>query len=241
MSSEVGSEPKRIGLLIPSCNTVMEPDFYRNVPDGWTVHTARMYFEEATTETEARMLDEFTFPAARDLATARPDVIVFGCTTAGALRGNAYDAWLTKEIHHQTGIPTVSVIKAVREALGSLAASRLVVATPYIDDLNQHIQASLEDDGLSVLCIDGLGISDGFRVAQVPGQKIIDFARQTVGALQPDALFISCTNFPAMSVLDELRTVFSFPVITSNQAVFEEAVCVARVAGSAGADAGAGA
>lgn len=235
MSSGTSSKPRRIGLLIPSCNTVMEPDFYQNVPADWTVHTARMYFEDATAETEERMLDEFVFPAARDLATARPHVMVFGCTSAGALRGNEYDTRLTEEISKQTGIPTVSVIKSVRGALLRLSATRLVVVTPYIDDLNERIETSLEADGLSVLCIKGLGISDGFRVAHVPGQEIITFARETVGSLQPDALFISCTNFPAMSVLNELRSAFSFPIITSNQVVFEEAIALAKSEGAGGA------
>ena len=44
------------------------------------------------------MLDEFALPAARDLGTARPDVVVFGCTSAGALRGNDYDAQLCERI-----------------------------------------------------------------------------------------------------------------------------------------------
>jgi maleate isomerase len=206
----------------------MEPDFYFGVPAGWTVHTARMYMEETTVEGESRMLDEFTMPAARDVATAHPHVIVFGCTSAGALRGNAYDAELTQEIARQTGIPTVSVIKSVRDALQKLSATRLVVVTPYIDALNDQIRTSLEDDGLSVLRINGLGISENFQIAQVPRQEIVAFAQQTVGDLQPDALFISCTNFPAMGVLDELRDKFSFPVLTSNQAVLEAAIEAAR-------------
>jgi len=66
--------PRRVGLMIPSVNTVMEPDFYRNVPAGWTVHTARMYLESTDGVGESRMLDERTLPAARDLATARREL-----------------------------------------------------------------------------------------------------------------------------------------------------------------------
>jgi len=88
----------RVGLLVPSSNTVMEPDFWRALPPGATLHTGRMYLEETTPEAEGRMLDEHVLPAARDLATARPDLIVFGCTSAGALRGNQYDADLCRRI-----------------------------------------------------------------------------------------------------------------------------------------------
>ena len=77
--------------MIPSSNTMMEVDFARDVPPGISVHTARMFMEDTTPAGENRMLDEFALPAARDLGTARPDVVVFGCTSAGALRGNDYD------------------------------------------------------------------------------------------------------------------------------------------------------
>lgn len=68
---------RKIGLIVPSSNTIMEPDFYRNLPEETTLHTARMYLEDVTAETEARMLDEYTLPAARDLATVSPDVVIF--------------------------------------------------------------------------------------------------------------------------------------------------------------------
>src|SRR5215211_6152341 len=76
----------RVGLLVPSSNTVMEPDLWRALPPDTTLHTGRMYLEDTTPEGESRMLDEHVLPAARDLITARPDLIVFGCTSAGALR-----------------------------------------------------------------------------------------------------------------------------------------------------------
>jgi maleate isomerase len=205
----------------------MEPDFYRNMPQGWTLHSARMYLEKSTVEAESTMLDEFVFPAARDIATARPHVIVFGCTSAGALRGNEYDGWLMKEISDRTGIPALSVIKSVKDALDGSLASRLVVVTPYVEELNASIKASLESDGRIVLRVSGLGISEGYEVARVPKERIIEFASQAVGDLHPDALFIPCTNFPAMGALDVLRRRFPFPVVTSNQATLEGAISVA--------------
>ncbi|PKO04278.1 MAG: Asp/Glu racemase [Chloroflexi bacterium HGW-Chloroflexi-3] len=222
------SEPRRIGLMIPSSNTVIEPDFYHNVPDGWTVHTARMYMEDTTVEGESRMLDEFAMPAARDVATARPHVIVFGCTSAGALRGNTYDTDLIARITELTGIPALSVIKAVQNELKNLNALRIVVITPYVDELNERIRTSLTDDGLTILRIAGLGISENFQIGRVPGKEIVDFARRSVIGLQPDALFVSCTNFPAVSVLQELRNLFPFPVISSNQAILNAAITAAR-------------
>ena len=106
----------RIGLLIPSSNTMMEVDFVRGLPPHATLHTARMFMEDTTAAGESRMLDEFSMGAARDIATARPDVVVFGCTSAGALRGDAYDSELCARISAVTSAPTLSTIQAVRSA-----------------------------------------------------------------------------------------------------------------------------
>lgn len=220
-------KPKRIGLMVPSSNSVMEPDFYLNMPAKWTLHTARMFLEDVTPVSEARMIDEFALPAARDLATVRPDVLVFGCTSAGALRGNAFEEQLMADICAKTGIPCISVAKAVRETLRSLGVSRVAVATPYVEVLNQKIAASLEDDGIQVMRITGLGIVANTEIGTVPGQKIIDLAHKAVVGLEPQALFISCTNFPAVSVLEKIRSQFPFPVISSNQAILDAAVALA--------------
>lgn len=212
----------RVGLLIPSSNTVMEVDFYRHLPASATVHTGRMYMEATTVEGEEAMLDRHTLPAARDVATARPDLVVFGCTSAGALRGNAYDAELCRRISGVTGKPTVSVIESVRRKLAALEARRIAVLTPYIEDLNVRIRASVEDDGIEVAAIHGMGISVNFDLALVEPREILAFAREKLGPRpQVDALFISCTNYQAVATLPQLRQAYDLPVVTSNQAALE--------------------
>lgn len=215
---------KRIGLLVPSSNVVMEEDFFRNVPSHVSVHSARMFLEDTTVEGESKMLDEFVVPAARDVATARPHVIVFGCTSAGALRGNAYDGELCRSINDQTGVPVISVILSVRRALAKEGLRRVAVITPYIEDLNSKIRKSLEDDGLLVTSIHGMGISENFAISEVSPSEIVAFALDKVNPAEADGLFVSCTNFRAMASLSELRHAFPFPVITSNQVTLEAAL-----------------
>ena len=209
---------RRVGLLVPSSNTVMEPDLWRALPPDATLHSGRMYLEDTTPEGEHRMLDEHVIPPARDLATARPDLIVFGCTSAGALRGNDYDAELCRRISDLSGVPTVSVIASVRKAITASGARRVGVVTPYVDALNQRIKESVEADGVEVVTIAGLGISDNFQIAAVPGSEIVDFAERSLRGLDLDLAFVSCTNFPAVSVLPELERRLGLPVVTSNQA-----------------------
>jgi maleate isomerase len=209
---------RRVGLLVPSSNTVMEPDLWGALSPGVTLHTARMYLEDTTPQGERRMLDEHVLPAARDLATARPDLIVFGCTSAGALRGNRYDAELCARISELSGVPTVSVIAAVRQAIAASGARRVGVVTPYVDALNRPIRESLEADGVEVAGIAGLGIADNFEIARVPAARICDFAEQTLRGLPIDLAFVSCTNFPAYAALPALERRLGRPVVTSNQA-----------------------
>ena len=213
---------KRVGLLIPSSNTVMEVDFYRHLPASATVHTGRMYMEATTVKGEEEMLDDHCLPTAADVATAKPDLVVFGCTSAGALRGNAYDADLCRRISEVSGKPTVSVIESVRRKLTSLKVKRVAVLTPYIEDLNVRIKASVEDDGIEVASIHGMGISVNFNLALVEPPEILAFAREKLGAQpQVDALFISCTNYQAVATLPDLKKLYDLPIVTSNQAALE--------------------
>ncbi len=220
-AAELPKRRHRVGVLVPSSNTVMEVDLYRNLDPDVTVHTARMYMENTTLEGEARMLDEFTMPAARDIATARPDVVVFGCTSAGALRGNLYDAELCARISNATGVPTISTNASVRQELATTGAHRVAVVTPYVDDLNQRIKASLEADGLEVVAIHGLGIRVNFQIAEVNPEFIAQFAIEKLGHIESDCLFVSCTNFRALDAVPLLESLFEVPCITSNQAVLK--------------------
>src|SRR5262249_28901501 len=173
-----------------------------DLPPRTALHTARMYMEDTTPAGENRMLDEFALPAARDLGTARPDVVVFGCTSAGALRGNDYDAELCRRISELTGAPTVSTIRSVREAIEESGADSIGVITPYVDELNEKIRASIEADGTRVAAITGLGITDNFEIAEVGHDEIVAFAERALGPLAAEGslglVFPSCTTFSPM-------------------------------------------
>jgi maleate isomerase len=228
----VSARPARVGLMIPSSNTMMEVDFARDLPPGTALHTARMYMEDTTPAGENRMLDEFALPAARDLGTARPDVVVFGCTSAGALRGNDYDAQLCQRISELTGAPVVSTIGAVRTAIEASGAASIGVITPYVDELNEKIKDSIEADGTDVAAITGLGITDNFQIAEVGPDEIVAFAVEALGPLAVegniDLIFASCTNFGAMAVRPVITERLGLPVVTSNQAVLDAAIARLR-------------
>jgi maleate isomerase len=214
----------RVGLLVPSSNTMMERDFADNLGERVSLHTGRMYLADTTVQAEERMLDEFVLPAARDLGSARPHIVVFGCTSAGALRGDEFDAELCGRISEITGVPTISTIQAVRRAVRSSGAGAVGVLTPYIEELNDKIRSSLEADAIRVEHIAGMGITDNFSIALVSPEDICQFAATQFAGRAIDLLFVSCTNLAGVASRATLAHRFGVPVVTSNQAVLDAAI-----------------
>ncbi|HEY2769622.1 MAG TPA: hypothetical protein VGI87_03605 [Solirubrobacteraceae bacterium] len=215
----------RVGLIVPSSNTVAEPDFYRHLPGEATLHTARMYLDEVTPEQEAVMLDEHLPGALRDLATVQPDVVVFACTSAGALRGKAYESRLVEQIGSVTGARVaVSVAASVRAAILRAGAERVGVATPYSDAINDTLRASLQEDGIPVCQIHGMGIVANASIGAVCPSDVAAFACETYRDANIDLLFVSCTNFRAFEARSEIESELGVPVLTSNQVAFAAAL-----------------
>jgi maleate isomerase len=210
----------RVGLVVPSSNTVMEVDLYRRL-EGATLHTARMRLRETTPEGESAMLDDHLPVAIEDLATAKPDVVVFGCTSAGALRGNDYEAELIARMARETGAEAISVAAAVRRGILDRGFRRVGVITPYVDALNERIKQSLEADGIEVVAIEGLGIDENFAIAAVEPAAIAAQAIEHFAGVELDLLFASCTNYRAFDAREQIERELGVPVLTSNQAAFE--------------------
>jgi maleate isomerase len=84
--------PLRIGLIVPSSNTVMEPDFHQQMGRTAIISTTRIFLEEVTREEELRMLHNDLPKATELIRTTAPDVVIFGCTSAGALGTLAHES-----------------------------------------------------------------------------------------------------------------------------------------------------
>lgn len=218
------SDRKRLGLIVPSSNSVMEVDFYRNLPPEITLHVARMYLYDTTVEGESQMLDLHFPKALTDIATVLPHATVFGCTSAGALRGNEYDAEICGNIEKVAGCKSVSVISSARAALERLNLKKIGVCTPYVEELNKRIKASFEADGVRVEFITGLGIDHNFSLAKVEPPDIERFVLDSIKGYNVEGLFISCTNFRAMEVYAGLEEKLGIPVLTSNRVALAAAL-----------------
>lgn len=216
------SHRARLGLITPPTNTVNEAEWSRMMPQGVTFHTHRMPLHADTTSEAGKaglMQDlEAVFGM---LKPARVDAIAYACTAGSMI--NPVDS-LPEHLTASMGVTAVTTSAAIIHALKTLGATRLSVATPYHDKLNQHETAFLQENGFTVDNLIGLGIgasgpADYVRIAETPLDHVADHVR---AAFTPgsDAILITCTDFPTLPLIAQLEAEFGVPVVTSNQATF---------------------
>lgn len=213
---------KRIGLLIPSTNTTCESDFQMAVPQDVTVHGQRLWLTNETSSQDGMgRMNEDIESGARYLATANIDIIAYGCTTGSFYRGAGWDREMIDLMEGVAGVPAVATSPAAVEALNSIGARRISVASPYSEWGNRRLRTYLEAAGFSVLNV------EAEPIASVAGQQgindqepeaVVEFASRVCRA-EADALFCSCTAWRAMEAADALEKLTDKPVVTSNQAM----------------------
>jgi len=209
----------RIGLIVPSSNTTMEPEFWRMAPEGVSVHTSRVRLSEVTPEALRLMASE-AVRAAEELATADVNVIVYGCTSGSLLEGVEWEERLRREIRERAGVEAITTAQAVVEALRALGVRRVAVATPYIDEINSRERSFLERSGFSVVRIRGLGIVRNTDIGRQPPWVAYRLAKEVAreAGRSADGVFISCTNFRTIEVIELLEVELQLPVVSSNTA-----------------------
>jgi maleate isomerase len=215
------SQRKRIGVMVPSTNTTCEADFQMTAPPGVTVHGQRLWLTNDALGSEGmdRMNGEIE-SGARYLATARVDVISYGCTTGSFYKGPGWDRDMMALIAKTAAVPAVATTPAVVEALRLFGARRISVATPYPEWNNARLRAYLDATGFEVLNLEAepeaaragnQGIND-----QDPS-VIVEFATRACRA-DADALLCSCTAWRSVEAVEEIERRTGKPVVTSNQA-----------------------
>ncbi len=219
-------ERARLALIVPPTNTVNEAEWGRLLPAGVTLHVTRMPLHADTTSEAGRAaLYADIRQASGLLAQAGPDVIAYGCTAGSMV--SPLDA-LTGFIERETGVPAVATAPALVLAARALGVSRVALATPYGDRLNEHEVHFLADEGIDTVSVRGLGIGAGgaheyVQIARIPLNDVLAHCR-AADHPEAQALIVSCTDLATLDLLPRLERELGKPVISSNLATFWAAI-----------------
>jgi maleate isomerase len=218
--ARAGGWRRRLGVVVPSVNTVVEPWFGAASPEGVTVHASRMFLEDALSpDAIVRMDREEGLPAVKRLGSCRPHAVAYCCTASSIVQGLAYDRRLEEEVSHAAGVPATTATQAILRALEALGARRVSMASPYTEAIDRAEHAFFASAGLEVVSSACLGIGDAFRLAEPTPPEIVELARRAF-AKGAEALVITCLNLWSQVVVEALERELGVPVVTSTQATF---------------------
>ncbi|ALM83537.1 aspartate/glutamate racemase family protein [Bordetella sp. N] len=208
----------KIGLIVPSTNTINEPEFYRMAPEGVTVHSGRAINAGPATQENYDRMARGVIEAAELIKTAEVDVVAYGCTSGSIVC--SLDE-LCDGMSERVGAPAIATAGAVVAALRALGVKRVAVGTPYIEFVNTREREFLEQYGFEVVSIDGLDLGhtqeERRDIGRVPPQVAYQLARD-IDRPEADAIFLSCTNLATIDMIQRIEDELGKPVVTSNQA-----------------------
>ena len=202
---------KKLGLIVPSWNTVNEYEIQQVVHPTMSVHSMRIKIT-ADDEENYTWMETQVPGAAQLLAQAKVHAICYGCLAGGFVRGPGHDLQIVKDIEDTTGTPGVTAALAVVDALKALDATRISVASPYEPWLNEKLKDYLTKFGIEVLAFKGLGTQE--HSSFTPEQNAA-LARE-VDRPAAQAIFIACSNFRTLEMIEPLEEELGKPVISSN-------------------------
>lgn len=207
----------RIGMLVPSSNTRLEPTIAQmltGLGERVTVHYSRV--PVTTVGLSAEQAAQFDagpmISAAGLLADAKVDVIVWA-GTAGSWMGLQHDEQLCAQIQQSTGRPATTSTLAVLRACRVFGVSRLALAVPYRPEVATAIVGTFQRHGIRCSA-HHLGISDNHAIGLVDAPAIDRLARGAVDP-QSQAAAILCTNLAGACRVPCLEAEFGVPVFDS--------------------------
>ena len=221
MPDVVGYRAK-IGVIVPSTNTVVEHDFARVRPPGVTFHSSRFLVEApdlSSDEAFLYFLDLIrdTIPTAvHDIMTCKPDHILMGMSAEtfwGGKEGNAAFSARVREIAGDIGI--TSGAAACNAALELLGVSRIACLTPYQPAADEQVYGFFTECGYDVRRVRGLRCESATSIADVTPETLVEVLKEIDGD-DIDAIVQCGTNLSMVEVADQAERWLGKPVLAIN-------------------------
>ncbi|HVY17657.1 MAG TPA: hypothetical protein VHB27_20730 [Rhodopila sp.] len=205
----------RIGLLLPSSNTTQETEFNRILPDGVSLHVARLPLRNVDPASTARIVEDIETES-RKLADADVDAIVLAATAPSSRNGIGYDQALIRRIETASGRRATTASTASIQALQVLGADRIVMAGPWSEATNASAAAFIEASGVEVLGHRALGHVSNLEIGLLDADTALDLG-QAVDRPDAQAIMLACGNWLTLGIVDRLEAAAGKPVLTTNQ------------------------
>jgi maleate isomerase len=215
---------RKFGVIAPSTNTIVEPDFYRMTVPGVTAHFSRIHIRNQVMDSDdgmQRLLEQIRAEigsACERVMTAEPDYMVMGMSAETFWDGVEGNRRFKKQITDITGLEVATGAEACERALQLFGARRIGVVTPYQPIGDDNVVKFFGELGFDVVAIKGLKCPTAVSIAHVTEDEL----RDAILEVQPEAdVVVQCgTNLSMVQLADEAERWLHKPVIAINAATW---------------------
>ncbi len=215
----------KMGVLGPSTNTVVEPDYYMMAPPGVTLHYSRIYIPDGRLGSDdefVRLMEQIRANLDRaiiEVKTAEPDYLVMGMSSETFWDGAEGNARFTRHVEELAGMRVATGAAACHRALQVLGVRRLGVITPYQPVADAQVRRYFDEQGYEVVALHGLRCPSAVAIAYV-GEEELRAAIARVNQPGVEAIVQCGTNLSMVRLADAAERELGKPVIAINAATF---------------------
>jgi maleate isomerase len=216
---------KKFGVITPSTNTVVEPEFHAMSVPGVTAHTGRIHIRSQRLDTNEQMLAlldqirEEIGNTVQRVMTCEPDYMVMGMSAETFWDGVEGNRKFKKQITDLSGLQVATGAEGCERALQIFGAKRIAVVTPYQPVGDHNVVAFFNELGFDVPKIKGLACPTAVSIAHVP-ESTLRQAIMDVNGPDVDAIVQCGTNLSMVRLADEAERWLGKPVIAINAATW---------------------
>ena len=206
----------RIGLITLGSDFRIEKDFNNVIYErDIDLYVNRIHcYNPLTNETLAKMAEDITEVTKDILPDQKLDCVAYGCTSGTVAAG--YDTIKSMvnlaKPEAKVTTPITSAIKALRK----LNFKKISIFTPYTKTINDSIVAYFEERNITVNSLTYFDIDSDLDIGKVDENYLFDVLSK-IDLEDSDALFVSCTALPVLSIIDKLEKKINKTVLSSNQ------------------------